>query len=165
MDITDSRVVEFRRWAERRFGIGSGPYPEGEDLLSVVMFAVELLTGASSLFNVDSAQKLFDLGAMVPVAVANGQYWRLVTVMFLHAGLIHLLFNMYALYLFGTVIERAFGTEATVNVPFCSRNSTAGFDTSSRSALNQSPKASPQPSRPRNKSYARRAMRWCSSSS
>jgi hypothetical protein len=41
MDITNKRVVEFRRWAERRFGIGSGPYPEGEDLLSVVMFAVD----------------------------------------------------------------------------------------------------------------------------
>lgn len=41
MDIADSRVVEFRRWAEQRFGIGSGPYPEGEDLLSVVMFAVD----------------------------------------------------------------------------------------------------------------------------
>ena len=41
MDITDARVVEFRRWAEQRFGIGSGPYPEGEDLLSVVMFCVD----------------------------------------------------------------------------------------------------------------------------
>lgn len=41
MDITDERVVEFRRWAERRFGIGSGPYPEGEDLLSVVMHCVD----------------------------------------------------------------------------------------------------------------------------
>lgn len=41
MRITDDRVVEFRRWAERRFGIGSGPYPDGEDLLSVVMLAVD----------------------------------------------------------------------------------------------------------------------------
>lgn len=41
MDIADARVVEFRRWAERRFGIGSGPYPDGEDLLSVVMFYVD----------------------------------------------------------------------------------------------------------------------------
>jgi hypothetical protein len=41
MDITDVRVVEFRRWAEQRFGIGSGPYPDGEDLLSVVMVCVD----------------------------------------------------------------------------------------------------------------------------
>jgi membrane associated rhomboid family serine protease len=89
-------------------------------IANVAMFAVELLTGASSLFNVNSARKLFDLGAMVPVAVANGQYWRLVTVMFLHAGLIHLLFNMYALYLFGTVIERAFGTRQFLILYFLS---------------------------------------------
>lgn len=41
MIITDRRVVAFREWAEKRFGIGSGPYPEGEDLLSVVMIAVD----------------------------------------------------------------------------------------------------------------------------
>lgn len=41
MNITDRRVVQFREWAERRFGIGSGGYAEGEDLLSVVMDAVD----------------------------------------------------------------------------------------------------------------------------
>lgn len=41
MNISDRRVVQFRQWAERRFGIGSGGYAEGEDLLSVVMDAVD----------------------------------------------------------------------------------------------------------------------------
>lgn len=41
MDISDRRVVQFREWAERRFGIGSGGYGEAEDLLSVVMDAVD----------------------------------------------------------------------------------------------------------------------------
>jgi len=41
MDISDRRVVQFRQWAERKFGIGSGGYAEGEDLLSVVMAAVD----------------------------------------------------------------------------------------------------------------------------
>ena len=50
-------------------------------------------------------------------------------------------------------------TAEMVKLPSFSRNSIAGFATSSCSALSQSPKASPQPSRPRNKSYARRAMR------
>jgi hypothetical protein len=43
MHISDRRVVEFRQWAEQRFQIGSGPYPEGEDLLLVVMSKVENL--------------------------------------------------------------------------------------------------------------------------
>lgn len=41
MNLSDRRVVAFREWAERRFAIGSGGYPEGEDLLSVVMDAVD----------------------------------------------------------------------------------------------------------------------------
>src|SRR5207245_7902717 len=53
---------------------------------------------------------LFNLGALFPPAVTFGhQYWRLITAMFLHAGLLHLALNMYALYLFGYLIEDAFG--------------------------------------------------------
>jgi membrane associated rhomboid family serine protease len=43
-------------------------------------------------------------------AVADGEYWRLVTSGFLHAGLLHLLFNMYVLYWLGRMIEPAIGT-------------------------------------------------------
>jgi hypothetical protein len=42
MNLSDRRVVEFRQWAEKRFAIGSGGYPEAEDLLSVVMAQVDL---------------------------------------------------------------------------------------------------------------------------
>jgi len=48
-------------------------------------------------------------------AVAEGQVWRLATAAFLHAGLLHIGFNMYALYLFGPGIERQVGS-----VPFLS---------------------------------------------
>ena len=42
-------------------------------------------------------------------AVADGECWRLVTAGFLHAGLLHLLFNMFALYVLGAVLEPAIG--------------------------------------------------------
>jgi membrane associated rhomboid family serine protease len=46
-------------------------------------------------------------------AVADGEYWRLLTVTLVHAfpifGLMHLFFNMYALYLAGTIVERLYG--------------------------------------------------------
>ena len=45
-----------------------------------------------------------------PSAVAHLEIWRLGTYMFLHAGLFHLLFNMLALWMFGTELERIWGT-------------------------------------------------------
>ena len=48
-------------------------------------------------------------GALYGPFVADGDYWRLVTSGFLHAGLLHLLFNMYALYILGTMLEPAVG--------------------------------------------------------
>lgn len=52
---------------------------------------------------------LTDLGAKVNVLVANGQVWRLFTAMFLHIGVIHLLFNLYALNALGPLVESYFG--------------------------------------------------------
>ena len=43
------------------------------------------------------------------LGVAHGEVWRLVTSGFLHYGLIHILFNMYALYILGTWLERSGG--------------------------------------------------------
>jgi membrane associated rhomboid family serine protease len=41
--------------------------------------------------------------------VASGELWRLLTAAFLHGGVLHLLLNMYAVYLFGPQLESAFG--------------------------------------------------------
>lgn len=41
-------------------------------------------------------------------------WWQPVTHMFLHGGFWHLFFNMYTLYIFGTVLERVWGTKKFV---------------------------------------------------
>jgi rhomboid protease GluP len=41
--------------------------------------------------------------------IMRGQIWRLITPMFLHGSILHLGFNMYALYAIGTTIERFYG--------------------------------------------------------
>ena len=38
--------------------------------------------------------------------ILHGEIYRLITYMFIHGGLIHLLFNMYALFVLGTLLER-----------------------------------------------------------
>jgi membrane associated rhomboid family serine protease len=52
---------------------------------------------------------LVDLGAKVNFLVDQGQHWRLVAPIFLHFGLLHMLFNGYALYLLGRLIENLYG--------------------------------------------------------
>ncbi|MGA9103397.1 rhomboid family intramembrane serine protease [Aeromicrobium sp.] len=71
--------------------------------LNVVVFLLQKLTEG----NVNS---VFQWGAMQGFAVAGGDYWRLLTAAFLHVGILHIAFNMYALYLFGPFVERALGT-------------------------------------------------------
>src|SRR5512140_1284782 len=54
--------------------------------------------------------RLETIFGLVPNAVfAHGEVWQLVTYMFLHGGLLHLLFNMLALFMFGGDIERDWG--------------------------------------------------------
>ena len=89
---------------------------------NIGMFLVELVVGGQrSLFAGPNVQKLFDLGALYPPAIAQGhQYWRLITAMFLHAGLLHIALNMYGLYLFGYLIESAFGWRRFLAIYFIS---------------------------------------------
>ena len=47
---------------------------------------------------------------MIPGAVEHGQWYRLVTAMFLHAGALHIILNMYVLFMIGPNVEQAFGT-------------------------------------------------------
>ena len=54
--------------------------------------------------------------AILPMFAVNrelivnfNQYYRLFTGMFLHAGILHLLFNMYALYIIGMQLESFLG--------------------------------------------------------
>jgi len=63
--------------------------------------------------------QLFTDGALVGGAIdLNGDWYRLVTAMFLHASLLHLGFNMLALYWLGSVVEQALGTWRFVLVYF-----------------------------------------------
>ncbi len=56
---------------------------------------------------------------LTPVAVVQGfKLWQLVTYLFLHAGIGHILFNMLALWMFGVELERTWGTKFFVKYYF-----------------------------------------------
>lgn len=69
-----------------------------------ICFIMFLITGMGNDTGV-----LIEYGANLDVLVKNGEYYRLLTSMFLHSGLLHLFFNMYALYIIGPQVESFFG--------------------------------------------------------
>jgi rhomboid protease GluP len=69
--------------------------------LNIIVFLLQAV--ALQLFGYDYIR---DLGMKVNEYILLGQYWRLFTPMFLHGSILHLGFNMYALYIFGPGLER-----------------------------------------------------------
>lgn len=51
---------------------------------------------------------------LYPPMIRSGFIWQFVTYMFIHTDAIHLLFNMYALYMFGTFVEARIGSKEFV---------------------------------------------------
>jgi rhomboid protease GluP len=70
----------------------------------VLAFLGQLLT--QTTFGTDL---LAAYGAKVNPLIIAGQYWRLITPMWLHGSILHIAFNMYALFIFGSNLERYYG--------------------------------------------------------
>jgi membrane associated rhomboid family serine protease len=77
--------------------------------ICVAAFVGELAGGASATGSGFGGSRLFEEGALRGPEVADGDYWRLVSAGFLHAGFFHLLFNMFSLWILGTLLEPAIG--------------------------------------------------------
>lgn len=83
-----------------------GGRPAGEQ--PVVTYALIAINVAMFVLQMASGQLENSL-ALWPPAVADGEYYRLVTSAFMHYGITHILFNMWALYVVGPPLERLLG--------------------------------------------------------
>lgn len=73
---------------------------------NVIMFIFELITGAT-----ENVYKLADLGGSNPnMIVILNQWWRLLSAAFLHGSVMHIVFNMYALFIWGRYAEQLYGS-------------------------------------------------------
>lgn len=63
---------------------------------------------------------LLSYGANLGAFSVNGEYWRLFTSMFVHAGILHLALNMYALWTFGPTVCAIFGSRRFLVIYFIS---------------------------------------------
>lgn len=83
------------------FSFGPGP----------LSTALKVLIGVNvAVFFVQQLVPVTELLGLAPSFVVRGWLWQLGTYMFLHGDLFHILFNMLALWMFGTELERIWGT-------------------------------------------------------
>jgi len=75
-------------------------------ILGLTILVYLLQTASKLLFGYDLPLML---GAKEGDLIRQGQLWRLITPILLHGSLLHIGFNMYALFSFGTGLERRFG--------------------------------------------------------
>ena len=81
--------------------------------INVVMFLIRVFYGLLQFGNWNLLSNLLStlilFGAKVNELIAQGEFWRLLTATVLHADILHLLFNLYALIALGYNVERYFG--------------------------------------------------------
>lgn len=73
--------------------------------INIILFLAMYLFGNGST----NVATLIDFGANYPPFIKIGEYYRLITAGFLHIGILHLFFNMYALYVVGSQLENFIG--------------------------------------------------------
>lgn len=100
------RVWPKRPTQERHYRLRNAPAVLLFIALNVAAFLIEIARNSGR-----NPAVLHRLGALDPYSVLIGrEYWRLLTALFLHYDIVHLLFNLFALYVIGPGLERAIGT-------------------------------------------------------
>ncbi len=86
--------------------------------VSIVLYVLSLLIDPSAIFRMQgmlgilspSGQALHNLGMTGAYAMAQGRWWTLITAIYLHGGVLHILFNMLWLRQLGHMVEHLYGT-------------------------------------------------------
>jgi membrane associated rhomboid family serine protease len=106
--------------ARRQFNRARGAYATSTPVVTygiiaicVVLFGIDaILTNGATLAGglvSGGVGPLGEANLINAFEVADGEWWRILTSAFFHLGPIHLLFNMYVLYLYGPIAERMYG--------------------------------------------------------
>ncbi|WP_298787875.1 rhomboid family intramembrane serine protease [uncultured Marinococcus sp.] len=120
----EQRASFYRRQAEKRqreleeqdmsfFSSGKPIVTYTVLALLAVIFLVLERSGSSMNLNT-----LIELGAKYNPGIVDGEWWRLITAMFLHIGFLHLFMNSLALFFIGGITERIYGTARFIIIYF-----------------------------------------------
>jgi rhomboid protease GluP len=97
----------------RLFGLIAPRFAPATVLLSAlisVAFGLTIKHGGWESLLRPTGEVLFNMGALYSPAIHGGQWWRLLTCMFLHIGIIHFGFNMMVLLNISTFLEEEIGS-------------------------------------------------------
>jgi rhomboid protease GluP len=75
-------------------------------VINVLVFIVMVIAGVG-LF--EPSESLVHWGGNYKPYTVNGDWWRLISCVFVHAGIVHVAFNLYALYMVGIFLEPMLG--------------------------------------------------------
>lgn len=101
-----SREVQGVAYQDEPKRLQQAPAVFGIIIVNVAAFCLELWRGALA-----SPVVLHRLGALdYSAVIGKGEFWRLLTALFLHYNLLHLAFNLFALYVLGPPLERIIGS-------------------------------------------------------
>ncbi|MGM9948974.1 MAG: rhomboid family intramembrane serine protease [Lysinibacillus sp.] len=89
-------------------------YPVVSTLITINL-AVYIMTLIPKL-----GDEIFNFGMSVNGLIMQGEWWRIITSMFLHGSLMHILFNMFSLFLFGPELEKFAGKSRFLVIYFLS---------------------------------------------
>lgn len=90
---------------KRRFSFGRPRVVYGLMLLTAIVMWL-----AESVGSTLDPRVLIAFGAKVNALIDEGQWWRLITPMFLHIGWFHFAINLFALWSLGPLVERMYGS-------------------------------------------------------
>lgn len=108
MKITDNinkKNEAKNKTAERIFSYKKPTVTYAIIAICIFMFMMMYIFGQGSEDN----YTLLKFGASLDILIKNGEYYRLFTCIFLHIGIVHLLCNIYSLYIVGKEVENLYG--------------------------------------------------------
>ena len=102
----------------RTLSLSFPPFTKAVKWLVIINAAVYLLIVLLKAVTPELGDAVFFALALIPVAVMHGWIFQLITYSFLHAGVLHILFNMLGLWMFGSQLESDWGQKKFVEFYF-----------------------------------------------
>lgn len=110
-DIHRKKVELYQKIQEKK-KTEEGLFSNGKPIITYLLIAINAILYLLLEFNggSESNETLIEFGAKFNPLIMDGEWWRVITSMFLHIGLFHFISNMLFLYYFGALAEKIYGS-------------------------------------------------------